>query len=107
MKTLQQADTDRARRAAGAELTAQIAALFSRCPELCGFSVQAKVFAEGHPAGEEEELYVTAISIAPRLGKEQYGDIFEQIADTLTDLLSERPEAHSLLCGRTFARSVH
>ena len=107
MKTLQHADTDRAWRAAGADLTAQIAALFSRCPELCGFSVQAKVFAEGHPAGEEEELYVTAISIVPRLGKEQYGDIFEQIADTLTDLLSERPEAHSLLRGRTFARSVH
>src|SRR6266850_1319649 len=106
MKTLQQADTDKAWRAADADLTAQIGALFSRCPELCGFSVQEKVFAEGRPQGEEE-LFVTAISISPRLGKEQYSDIFEQIADTLTDLLSERPEAHSLLCGRTFARSVH
>ena len=58
------------------------------------------------PQGEEE-LFVTAISISPRLGKEQYGDIFEQIAGTLSDLLSERPEARSLLLGRTFARSVH
>lgn len=106
MKTLLQADPDRAWRAADADLTAQIAALFSRCPDLCGFSVQAKVFAEGRPQGEEE-LFVTAISISPRLGKEQYGDIFEQIAGTLSDLLSERPEAHSLLLGRTFARSVH
>jgi hypothetical protein len=110
MKTLQRsgaaADTDRAWRAADADLAAQIGALFNRCPELCGFSVQAKVFAEGRPAGEEE-LFVTAISISPRLGKDQYGDIFEQIAGTLTDLLSERPEAHSLLRGRTFARSVH
>jgi len=99
-------DSDHAWRAADADLAAQIEALFDRCPELCGFSVQAKVFAEGRQAGEEE-LFVTAISISPRLGKEQYGDIFEQIAGTLTDLLSERPEAHSLLRGRTFARSVH
>jgi hypothetical protein len=106
MKTQLHADTDRAWRAADADLTAQIATLFSRCPELCGFSVQAKVFAEGRPQGEEE-LFVTAISISPRLGKDQYGDIFEQIAGTLGDLLSERPEAHSLLLGRTFARSVH
>jgi hypothetical protein len=106
MKTLQQADADRAWRAADADLAAQIGALFARCPELCGFSVQAKVFAEGSPEGEEE-LFVTAISISPRQSKEQYGDIFEQIAGTLTDLLSERPEAQSLLCGRTFARTVH
>src|SRR5258708_37528798 len=110
MKTLQRsgtADTDGAWRAADADLAAQIAALFNRCPELCGFSVQAKVFAEGRPAGGEDELFVTPIRISPRLGKEQYGDIFEQIAGTLTDLLSERPEAHSLLRGLTFARSVH
>ena len=106
MKLTPRLETDHSWSAADADLAAQIAALFRRCPELCGFSVQAKVFAEGRPQGEEE-LFVTAISISPRLGKEQYGDIFEQIAGTLSDLLSERPEAHSLLLGRTFARSVH
>ena len=106
MKTLLQPDPDRAWRAADADLTAQISELFTRCPELCGFSVQAKVFAEGRPQGEEE-LFVTAISIAPRLGKEQYGDIFEQIAGTLGELIAERPEAPILLRGRTFARTVH
>ena len=55
----------------------------------------------------EEELFVTAISIVPRLSKEQYGEIFEQISGALTDLLGERPEAATLLRGRTFARTLH
>src|SRR4051812_2573577 len=98
--------TDPAWRVADAELGQRIRRLFERCPELCGFSVQPKVFAEA-PVGAEEELFVTAISIAPRLGKEQYAEIFEQIASTLNELLGERAEAHTLLRGRTFARAVH
>ena len=103
MKPITLAATDHAWSAADAELADQIAALFRRCPELSGFSVQAKVFPDGRPEGEEE-LFVTAISIAPRLGKEQYADVFEQMAATLTGLISERPEAQILLHGRTFAR---
>ena len=107
MKTAPWIDQEKAWRAADADLSSQIDALFQRCPELCGFSVQVKVWADGGRGGAEEELFVTAISIAPRLSKEQYGDIFEQISGTLTSLLSERPEAHSLLRGRTFARVLH
>lgn len=106
MKNLQQAESERAWTAAGADVSAQIDALFDRCPELCGFSVQLKVLAEGSPAGEEE-LFVTAISICPRLSKEQYAEIFEQISSTLTELMGERPEAAALLQGRTFARTLH
>jgi hypothetical protein len=106
MKSLQPADTERAWRAADADVSAQILALFQRCPELCGFSVQVKVLAEAKPS-DEEELFVTAISIAPRLSKEQYTEIFEQISSTLTELMAERPEAATLLRGRTFARTVH
>lgn len=107
MKSLQSSDSERAWRAADADVAAQVAALFRRCPELRGFSVQVKVRAEGSPPGEEEELFVTAISIAPRLSKEQYTEIFEQISATLTDLMGERPEAATLLRGRTFARVLH
>jgi hypothetical protein len=100
-------ETDRAWNAADADLAAEITALFRRCPELCGFSVQAKVFAdrpaEAMPFGDEE-LFVTAITISPRLGKEQYADIFEQIAATLSGLIAERPQTQILLQGRTFAR---
>lgn len=106
MKSLQTADPDRAWRAADADVSDQIGALFERCPELCGFSVQVKILAEGR-AGDEEELFVTAISIAPRLSKEQYSDIFEQITTTLRELMGERPEAATLLRGRTFARVLH
>jgi hypothetical protein len=106
MKSLQPADTEPAWRAADADVSAQIASLFQRCPELCGFSVQVKVLAEGRTSGDEE-LFVTAISIAPRLSKEQYTEIFEQISATLTDLMGERPEAATLLRGRTFARTLH
>ena len=100
------ATEERAWRAADADLTAQIRGLFGRCPDLDGFSVQAKVRAEGN-AAEEEELFVTAIGIARGAGKDRYADIFEDIATTLKDLLEERPEAHALLRGRTFARVVH
>jgi len=94
-------------KAADADLAAEIGALFTRCPELCGFSVQPKVFADSANREGAEELFVTAISIAPRLSKEQYAQIFEQISASLMQLLAERPEAHSLLRGRTFARIVH
>jgi hypothetical protein len=81
--------------------------LFARCPELCGFSVQEKA-GEDAPAEEDEaELVVTAIGISPRINAEQYGQIFEQIATTLSELLDERPESSDYLRGRTFARAVH
>lgn len=93
-------------RAADAELTSQIRGLFERCPDLDGFSVQPKVRAEGNPEGEEE-LFVTAIGIDQRVRRDRYSHIFEDIATTLNDLLEARPEAHALMRGRTFARSVH
>jgi len=108
--TLRLLETDRAWTAADADLANQITALFQRCPELTGFSVQAKVFADRVAAtqpGAEEELFVTAITISPRLGKDQYTEVFEQIASTLSGLIAERPEAQILLQGRTFARRVH
>ena len=101
------ADHDRAWHAADADVSSQIATLFARCPELTGFSVQAKVMADAPNVSIQEELFVTAISIAPRLSKEQYAEIFEQIAGSLAELIAERPEAQTLLRGRTFARVVH
>jgi hypothetical protein len=97
---------DHAWRAADAELASQIRRLFERCPDLDGFSVQAKVRAEGNPDGEEE-LFVTAIGIDQRARRDRYTDIFQEIAATLNDLLEERPEAHALMRGRTFARTLH
>jgi len=75
----------------------QLQSLFARCPDLCGFSVRA----------EAEDLYVSDIGISPRLSAEQYGEIYQDIARTLGELLDEQPEAGDWLRGRTFARTLH
>jgi hypothetical protein len=79
------------------DLQTQVDSLFARCPELCGFSVRA----------ENDELFVSDVGIAPRLSAEQYGEIFQDIAKTLSDVLEEAPETSELLRGRTFARTLH
>jgi len=75
----------------------QLQLLFSRCPELSGFSVR----------GEADELFVSDVGVTPKLSAEQYGEIYQDIAQTLFELLEERPEASELLRGRTFARTLH
>jgi hypothetical protein len=75
----------------------QVESLFARCPELCGFSVRS----------ENDELFVSDVGIAPRLSAQQYGEIYQDIARTLADLLEENPQAEELLRGRTFARTLH
>ena len=78
-------------------LQEQLESLFARCPDLCGFSVRA----------EAEDLYVSDIGISPRLSAEQYGEIYQDIADTLGELLEEDAQAGEWLRGRTFARTLH
>jgi hypothetical protein len=84
----------------------QIDELFARCPDLCGFSVQTKLSDTGHDP-HEEELIVTAVGISPRINAEQYGEIFGEIATTLSELLDEHPDSCDFLRGRTFARALH
>jgi hypothetical protein len=79
------------------QLDEQLQSLFARCPELSGFSVR----------GEADELFVSDVGISPRLSAEQYGEIYQEIASTLSELLDEQPEAGELLRGRTFARTLH
>ncbi len=79
------------------QLEERLQSLFARCPELSGFSVR----------GEADELFVSDVGISPRLSAEQYGEIYEEIANTLSVLLDEQPEAGELLRGRTFARTLH
>jgi hypothetical protein len=75
----------------------QLQSLFTRCPDRCGFAIRE----------EAEELYVSDIGISPRLSAEQYGEIYQDIAQTLGELLEEQPEAGKWLSGRTFARILH
>jgi hypothetical protein len=56
---------------------------------------------------EAQELYVSDIGISPRLSAEQYGEIYQDIAQTLGELLKQEPRAGEWLRGRTFARTLH
>jgi len=79
------------------QLQEQLESLLSRCPHLWGFSVR----------GENQDLFVSDVGISPRLSAEQYGEIFEDIANTLSEVLDEEPQACEWLRGRTFARTLH
>jgi hypothetical protein len=95
----------------GGGMKARIEALFERCPELCGFSVRdpsdVPDSCSRSDAANSSDLFVTDIGISPRLGAEQYGEIFNEIFSTLSELLAEEPEAGERLRGRTFARVLH
>jgi hypothetical protein len=88
---------------------APIESLFSRYPALSGFSVRGLDDIPDNCArsGDDGELFVSDIGISPSLTNEQYGEIFQEIATTLSDLLAEQPDATELLRGRTFARTLH
>jgi hypothetical protein len=88
---------------------ASIDSLFQRYPALAGFSVRGLQDVPDNCArsGDEAELFVSDIGVLPSLTTDEYGEIFQEIATTLADLLAEHPEATELLCGRTFARTLH
>ena len=79
------------------QLGEQLQSLFARCPDLCGFAIRA----------EAEDLFVSDIGISPRLSAEQYGEIYQDIAQTLGELLEQEPRAGEWLRDRTFARTLH
>jgi hypothetical protein len=75
------------------EIDERLESLFRRCPQLHGFAVRPDRPLPWHLACHPGEHCEQAI-----LG---------EIAETLGELLDERPEAAALLRGRTFARTVH
>ena len=92
-----------------ADVEAKMHALFVRCPTLCGFSVQDRSqLPEQLNENQipDADLYVTEIGIFPKLGSEQYADLFDEITITLSSLVNEQPNAYDVLRGRTFARTM-
>jgi len=96
-----------------ADVDAKIRALFVRCPTLCGFSVQDRsTVEEARPSQFTEnqipdaDLYVTEIGIFPKLGSDQFADLFDEITITISSLVNEQPNAYDVLRGRTFARTL-
>jgi hypothetical protein len=71
-----------------------IQALFRRCPALCGFSL-------------DRELFIADVACHPALDRQRAAMLAEEIADALSELVAEDPEALERIRGRTFARSLH
>jgi hypothetical protein len=91
-----------------AALSARIEAIFDRCSELWGFSVDERLVSQnGKEDVREWELFVSAVAAYPELGPGQAEGFIGEISDLLADLLSQRPQAADLLPGRTFARAWH
>jgi len=91
-----------------AALSARIEAIFDRCSELYGFSVDERLVSENRKEGVREwELYVSAVAAYPELGPDQAQGFIGEISEVLADLLNQRPQAADLLPGRTFARAWH
>jgi hypothetical protein len=90
-------------------IPASIESLFQRYPALAGFSVRGlhDIPDNCSRSGDEAELFVSDIGVLPSLTTDQYGEIFQEIAAALSDIVAEHPEATELLCGRTFARTLH
>jgi hypothetical protein len=92
-----------------ADVEAKIQALFHRCPTLCGFSVQDRGQLPAQMTENQipdADLYVTEIGMFPKLGADQYADVFDEITITISSLVNEQPNAYDVLRGRTFARTI-
>ena len=92
-----------------ADVEARIELLFLRCPALCGFAVQDRASLPEKLTENmipDADLYVTEIGMFPKLGAEQYADVFDEITVTLANLMNEQPNAYDVLRGRTFARTM-
>jgi hypothetical protein len=108
MKTLEFIPGNPDRGSIQADVDAKMRTLFARCPALCGFAVQDRASLPKEVAGPipDADLYVTEIGFFPKLGADQYADIFDEITLAISDLVYEQPKAYDVLKGRTFARTL-
>ena len=91
------------------DLATRIDAIFDRCPQLSGFTVQdsSALPAELRSIALERELVVSDIGVYPYLNADQCEQIYNEIAVALLDFMYERPAAKDVLRGKTFVRQLH
>jgi hypothetical protein len=76
-------------------IDATVNQIFAAWPELYGFSVGQL----------EGELCLEDVATDPWHARSE--ELLGQIAAALLELVDELPEAADILCGRTFARTLH
>jgi len=91
------------------ELEGSMARLFARRPELWRFTVRDRTGLPDNldPTTLTGEFFIFEIGLSPRLGKDQYNEVYDEIARTITAAVAAVPEAKRLLPGRTFMRALH
>ena len=91
------------------ELEGLVARVFARRPELWRFTVRDRSGLPDHldPTTLTGEFFIFEIGLSPRLGKDQYNEIYDDIARAITAAVDALPEAKRLLPGRTFMRALH
>ncbi len=105
MKPQEHRIEDLQRRRFEADLETTIAALFRRCPTLCGFSVRsAHVVEDGLPLQHATALFVTDVSDYPWSGLLAPAELHHEIVMALAELADTSPGACELLRERSFAR---
>ena len=91
------------------ELEGRVARLFARRPDLWRFTVRDRSMLPDHldPTTLSGEFFIFEIGLSPRLGKEQYNEVYDDITRAITAAVAAEPQARKLLPGRTFVRALH
>jgi hypothetical protein len=91
------------------ELEARVARVFARRPDLWRFTVRDRTGLPDHldPTTLTGEFFIFEIGLSPRLGKDQYNEVYDAIAAAIAAVVAALPEARKLLPGRTFMRALH
>src|ERR1041384_2682823 len=91
------------------DLVNRVGAIFERCPALQGFSIQDAAGLPKHlqTAAAAGAVVVTDIAIYPELGPALTERVYDEIPVGLLDFICSRPDARSVLTGRTFVRHLH
>lgn len=109
MKTLLAVETDPQADIAEADLAMHIKALFAACPNLCGFVVEdlSGLHGDADPQDEEDRFVITQVSFGAPFSRDESHQVCSLIVSVVSELVAAQPEAHELLRGRTFARTLH
>ncbi len=109
MKTLLAVETDPQADVAAADLAMQIKALFVACPNLCGFVVEdlSGLHGDADPQDGEDRFLITQVSFGTPFSRDESHQVCSLIVSAVSELVAAQPEAHALLRGRTFARTLH
>jgi hypothetical protein len=109
MKTLLTVGTDPQADVVAADLAMQIEALFVACPNLCGFVVEdlSGLCGDADPHDEDDRFLITQVSFGMPFSLDESHQVCSLIVSAVAELVAAQPEAHALLRGRTFARTLH